>query len=247
MFGLDEWVAELGAGHPLLLASAIAVLLGLRHATDPDHLTAVTTLVAGGRERQARHAARLGVAWGAGHASTLAVFGLPLILFAQSLPGWAQQAAEASVGVLVIVLAVRLLRRWRRGELHAHPHRHRDTEHVHLHGHDHDRDTHVDRPVRSAAGAYSIGLMHGIGGSAGVGALLLAGIENRPLAVVALLVFALFSAVSMGLCSGLFGMGLSTAWLQSGFGRLAPVLGVASLSFGVWYVAGALALAAYPL
>lgn len=247
MFGLDEWVAELGAGHPLLLATAVAALLGLRHATDPDHLTAVTTLVAGGRERQARHAARLGMAWGAGHASTLAVFGLPLILFAQALPGWAQQAAEAAVGVLVIVLAVRLLIRWRRGLLHAHPHRHRETEHVHLHAHDGDRHSHVDRPVRSVAGAYSIGLMHGIGGSAGVGALLLAGIENRSLAAGALLIFALFSAISMGLCSGLFGMGLSTARLQRGFGRLAPVLGVASLGFGVWYVAGALALAAYPL
>ena len=246
MLGLDEWVADLGAGHPLLLATAIAVLLGLRHATDPDHLTAVATLVAGGRERQAQHAARLGLAWGAGHASTLAAFGLPLVFFAQTLPGSAQRAAEVAVGVLVMALAVRLLMRWRRGLLHAHSHRHGEVEHVHLHGHAGGPHTHPDRPVRSVAGAYTIGLMHGIGGSAGVGALLLAGIENRPLAAVALLVFATFSAVSMGFCSGLFGMGLSTAWLQRGFERLAPVLGVASLSFGVWYLAGALALTAYP-
>ena len=68
MFGLDSWIAALGAGHPLILATVVAVLLGLRHATDPDHLSAVTALVAGDRDRRVAHAARMGMAWGGGHA-----------------------------------------------------------------------------------------------------------------------------------------------------------------------------------
>lgn len=247
MFGLDEWIAELGGGHPLVLATVIAVLLGLRHATDPDHLTAVTALVVGGHQRRARQATRLGLAWGAGHASTLMAFGVPTVLFAHQLPTPVQRGAEAAVGVLIVALALRLLVRWRRGQLHAHAHRHRDIEHAHLHGHRAGPHAHPDRPVRSATGAYAIGLVHGIGGSAGVGVLLLASIDSRPLALGALVLFAVFTALSMALCSGLFGVVLSTAWLERRFQRLAPALGVGSLAFGLWYIAGSAALIAYPL
>ena len=70
MFGLDDQIAGLGDGAAFAIVAAVAILLGLRHATDPDHLTAVTTLVAGD-QRDARGAGRLGLAWGLGHATTL--------------------------------------------------------------------------------------------------------------------------------------------------------------------------------
>ena len=63
MFGLDDSIAALTDGSSLAFVLVVAVLLGLRHATDPDHLAAVTTLVASSREQAARRAARLGVAW----------------------------------------------------------------------------------------------------------------------------------------------------------------------------------------
>ncbi|HKG17758.1 MAG TPA: hypothetical protein VKA96_08730, partial [Solirubrobacteraceae bacterium] len=71
MAGLDERIATLGAGHGLLVVVAVAILLGLRHATDPDHLTAVSTLIASDHERGSRRAGRLGLSWGLGHATTL--------------------------------------------------------------------------------------------------------------------------------------------------------------------------------
>src|SRR5882762_6383465 len=86
MFGLDEKIAAASNGASIWIVLAVAVLLGLRHATDPDHLAAVTTLVAGGRERAARSAGELGLAWGLGHALTLLGFGLPIILFNSLLP-----------------------------------------------------------------------------------------------------------------------------------------------------------------
>ena len=85
MFGLDDFLASYSDGATLALVVAVAVLLGLRHATDPDHLAAVTTLIAS-TERRARDAARLGLAWGAGHALTLFVLGVPIVLYRASLP-----------------------------------------------------------------------------------------------------------------------------------------------------------------
>ena len=84
MFGLDDKIAGFSNGTTLLVVAAVAVLLGLRHASDPDHLAAVTTLIASGKERATRAAARMGFVWGLGHATSLFLFGLP----SSVLPGW---------------------------------------------------------------------------------------------------------------------------------------------------------------
>jgi high-affinity nickel permease len=117
VFGVDDHIARFSNGGSVWIVLAVAVLLGLRHATDPDHLAAVTTLVASGRERAGRRAGELGLAWGLGHATTLFLFGLPVILLHAFLPERVQQGAETAIGLVIIYLAVRLLRRWQRGEL----------------------------------------------------------------------------------------------------------------------------------
>src|SRR6478672_8725891 len=109
MFGLDHTIAASSDGASIWIVLAVAVLLGLRHAADPDHLIAVTTLVAGGRERAARRAGELGLAWGLGHAATLFAFGLPILLFGSFLPQQVHQAAETAIGFVMVYLAFRLL------------------------------------------------------------------------------------------------------------------------------------------
>ena len=225
MFGLDSQLAHLSDGTTLALVLAIATLLGLRHASDPDHLAAVTTLVAGQGERPARRAGRLGLTWGAGHATSLLVLGLPIVLYRAYLPEAVERGAETAVGVVIVALAVALLVRWHRGVFHGH---------VHVR-------------ARTRAQAYAIGLVHGTGGSAGVGVLLLAAIPNHALAAGALAVFAAGTAVSMALLSTGFGLTLASGLARRSIARVAPVLGVASLAFGVWYTLGALAVAPYPL
>lgn len=245
MFGLDDWIAHLSDGTALVVIVAVAALLGLRHATDPDHLAAVTTLIASGKERTKRAAARLGFTWGLGHATSLFVFGLPIVLFRAYLPEPVQEGAETAVGIVIIALAVWLLVRWRRGFFHVHVHSHGSGPH--LHGHTHGTDpSHPHRArARSPLQAYGIGLVHGMGGSAGVGILLLATIQNRAVAVVALALFAFFTAVSMSLLSTCFGLTLSAGPMRRSFDRLAPALGTASLLFGLWYALGALAITPY--
>jgi hypothetical protein len=229
MFGLDDSIAHLSAGGSTLVVILVAVLLGLRHATDPDHLAAVTALVASDRERAGRRAARLGAFWGLGHATTLVLFGLPILLFDRYLPEPFQQGAETVVAAFIVFLAVRLLHRWRTGffrvDAHSHDHRHR---------------------VRSPLGAYGIGLVHGMGGSAGIGVLLLAAIPSRAVAVASLGVLALFTAVSMTMLTTGFGLTLSARPLRGSFSAFAPALGTLSLAFGIWYAASVWSLTPYP-
>ena len=229
MFGLDGQIASLSDGTTFAIVIVVAVLLGLRHATDPDHLAAVTATVAGGQQYNRTQSARLGLAWGTGHAVTLFVFGLPIVLFAAYLPAPIQQGAETLVGLMIIGLAVWLLARWRRGLFDVHTH---------------DDGGYPARP-RSSQQAFGIGLVHGIGGSAGVGALLLATIDSRLYAVAGLALLAVFTAVSMTLLTGGLGMTLSNARVRRSVHRVIPALGVASLAFGAWYALGALELVPY--
>jgi ABC-type nickel/cobalt efflux system permease component RcnA len=234
MFGLDDQIAALSDGASIAVVLLVAVLLGLRHATDPDHIAAVTTLVASSRERAARRAAELGVWWGAGHAVTLVVFGLPILLFEAYLPEKVQQGAETAVAALIVVLAVRLLIRWRSGYFHLHAHAHSSEEHDHRH------------PVRTPMGAFGIGLVHGMGGSAGVGVLLLAAIPSTAVAITSLVVLAVFTGVSMTALTSGFGLTLVSRPAQRAFVVAAPAFGGLSLAFGFWYAAAAWSLMPYP-
>jgi high-affinity nickel permease len=244
VFGLDDQIAAFSNGTTLLIVAAVAVLLGLRHASDPDHLAAVTTLIVSGRERAAHRAARLGIAWGLGHATSLFLFGLPIVLYSAYLPETLQRAAETSVGFMIVLLAVVLLVRWRRGLYREAAHDHGQESHSHVQSR---ARTHAHARTRTSWQAYGIGLIHGLGGTAGVGLLLLAAIPDRLVAVAALAVFALCTAVSMALLSTGLGLALASAPARRRFQRLAPALGIVSLLFGIWYALGAQGLVPYVL
>src|ERR671933_1948831 len=93
----------------VLIPLLIALALGLRHALDPDHLMAVSTLVAGEEENGTRRAGRLGTIWGTGHALAIVVLGLPVVLLHAVLPEIVQRSAETAIGAIIVLLAARLL------------------------------------------------------------------------------------------------------------------------------------------
>ncbi|MBA4116456.1 MAG: sulfite exporter TauE/SafE family protein [Rubrobacter sp.] len=249
MSAIDGWLegfmdGSVGVGVILL----ISLFLGLRHASDPDHLAAVTTLIASEEERkQARKAGLLGLFWGLGHGTTLVILGLPLVLFNRFLPERVGQIAEVAIGIVIVLLAVRLLLRWRRGFYHIHAHNNNgEPDHRHVHSHK-ESDSHKhDISKRTPLSAYGIGLVHGIGGSGGLTLLLLSTISNQTEAAVALLIFAAGTAVSMALLSTVFGLIIAGGPIARNFERIAPVLGVLSMAFGIWYALGALEIVTYP-
>jgi ABC-type nickel/cobalt efflux system permease component RcnA len=242
VFGLDESLAGLGTGGSLLVVAAVAVLLGLRHAADPDHLVAVSTLVASEARRPARRATLLGLAWGVGHGTTLFAFGLPIVLLGSNLPHGVRAAAEFLVGLLIVALAARLLVLWRRGGFHAHSHPHGGVVHTHLHTHAEQPDHLHEHPLlRSPAQAYCLGLVHGVGGSAAIGVLLLASLHGRGIAAIALGLFAAGTAISMAALSSGFGYLLARPSVRRRLEAFAPALAVVAAAFGAWYTVAAIA------
>ncbi len=251
MSAIDGWLegflhGQVGVGVILL----VSMLLGLRHASDPDHLAAVTALIASEEGRhQVRKAGIMGFLWGLGHGTTLVLVGLPLVLLNQYLPEVVGKVAEVAIGCIIVLLAIRLLVRWRRGLYHVHVHAH-DGGEAHRHVHSHARDEshghahHV--PRRTPLSSYGVGLVHGIGGSGGLTLLLISAISDKAQATGALLLFAAGTAVSMALLSTALGLALAGGPIARNFERVAPVLGVLSMAFGVWYALGALGVVVYP-
>jgi hypothetical protein len=192
----------------------LAVGLGLRHATDPDHLAAVGTIVAS-EGRAWRPAARLGAAWGAGHAATLIAVGVPLILVEATVPAWLVAACEAAIGVLIAALALRLALAWRRGPR-----------------------TRSHEP-RTVGGAVAVGMLHGLAGTGATMLLLLGAAPDEPTAALALALFAPATAVSMAACSGALALAFG---LRAEGRNLGPVLFAAgALAFGALYLGSAVA------
>jgi ABC-type nickel/cobalt efflux system permease component RcnA len=231
---LDSLITGLFDGAPLLVALGIAFLLGLRHASDPDHLVAVTSLVAA-EDGDTRKAARLGAWWGVGHAGALVVLGIPLIAFKTELPAWLESGAEKGIGVIIVVLAARVIYKWARGDYRATPHTHDDG-----HGNRrHLRTGHAHRhvKVRTNGQALSIGLVHGLAGTGGVVLLLIAALPTRLEAGLALAVFAPMSILSMAALTAAFAWVLTRPLIEPVYRSvLIPALGAFGVMFGVWYI-----------
>jgi ABC-type nickel/cobalt efflux system permease component RcnA len=240
---LDAFLTDLFEGAPLLVALGIALLLGLRHASDPDHLVAVTSLVAA-EDGDARGAARLGAWWGVGHAVALMALGVPLIVFKTELPDWLGTASEKAIGVVILALAARVVVKWARGEYRALAHAH-DSSQPDRHGYRrHLRCTedpdHRHVQVRTRGQAASIGLMHGLAGTGAVVVLLIAALPTRLEAALALAVFAPMSIASMAACTAAFAWVLTRPIIEPLYRSvLIPALGLFGVVFGLWYAGGA--------
>lgn len=245
---VDAWLTGLFSGASLLVALGIALVLGLRHASDPDHLVAVTSLVAAdGGDRRA--ATRLGVWWGIGHAGTLLVIGLPLIFLKSELPAWLESGAEKAVGVVILVLAARVMFKWMKGDYRAGAHEHRPVHHHHQPdapaddaGHTRRRHLrrgtggHVHRHIRTPQQALGIGMLHGLAGTGAVVLLLIAALPSQFEAAAALALFAPMSVLSMAVCTSLFAWVLTRPIVEPVYRAvLIPALGLFALSFGAWY------------
>jgi ABC-type nickel/cobalt efflux system permease component RcnA len=254
VFGLDDAIAGWGEDGGLAVALLVAVLLGLRHATDPDHLTAVSSVVLSERRGGRRAAGALGLAWGAGHAATLLALGLPFVLWGDALPATVHRIAELAIGALIIGLGVRLLLRWRRGYFHVHPHCHGDVVHAHPHVHEHahahphpaaHEHPHAEALGRTPLAAFGIGLVHGVGGSAGAGILLVGSVGGGAEAAGALVLFALATALAMAAATLAFGHVLTRERVAPRLEAAIPALAVAGMLFGAWYALGSLEAVPY--
>jgi high-affinity nickel-transport protein len=245
----------------LLSIIAIGFFLGMRHATDPDHVIAVTTIVT--NQRKASRAALIGALWGVGHTVTIFIVGTAIILFNLVIPVRLGLSMELSVGVMLILLGVWNLTSFMRTipgapalpqaediVVHAHPHAHGDYVHSHAHVHtpeshshfpDHTPVARLDR-IFGTANLYLflrplvVGIVHGLAGSAAVALLILASIRNPRWAIAYLLVFGIgtiagMMVITMSIASTLHYVGSRFARFRYG---LSAVSGVVSIAFGLF-------------
>lgn len=246
----------------VLPIAALGFFLGMRHATDADHVIAVSTIVS--RHRTVGSAALIGALWGLGHTLTILIVGGGIVVFGWVIPERAGLTLEFAVGLLLILLGIMNLRGFTElltelrsspgglpdhPKVHAHPHTHGDYIHNHAHAHEPERHPHdpdrtplgwIDRHL-GQLGLYQalrpvvIGVVHGLAGSAAVALLVLATIQDPRWAMLYLLIFGLGTMVGMMLVTS--AVALPFTYTRVRAERLNAGLriasGVISLGFGL--------------
>lgn len=222
---------------------ALGFLLGLRHATDADHLAAVATLAT--RSRSVAQTVAQGIAWGTGHTLTLMVFGGAVLVLGAVVPERAAQALEFAVGLMLIGLGADVLLRLRRERIHFHAHRHEDgIAHFHAHSHlgevaAHDAARHQHGHARAfPVRALLVGMVHGLAGSAAL-VLLSLGTVNSPAAAFGFIaIFGLGSILGMALLSAVIAVPihLSSRRLGTAYHGLSAAVGLATVALGCYTV-----------
>jgi len=247
----------------LLSVVGLGFFLGMRHATDADHVIAVATIVS--QERSVRAAALIGMLWGTGHSLTILGVGGAIILFNVVIPPRIGLTMEFSVALMLILLGVLNLTgmmRWitdtfagglgREREIHSHPHSHGDYAHSHPHGHAPEVHGHsedetplgwLDRTF-GRLGLYQVlrplivGVVHGLAGSAALALLVLTTIRNPMWALAYLVVFGVGTIAGMMLITA--AIALPFAFTARRFVRFNRSLAVASallsLGFGLFLI-----------
>ena len=258
----------------ILVILALGFSLGVRHATDADHVVAVTTIVS--RQRDILAAAMTGLLWGLGHTLTVIAVGSAIIVFNLAIPNWFGRSMEFSVGLMLVVLGLYNLAAffnlrpavWRGAGtgssevVHSHAHSHGDYVHSHPHGHAPDAHPHradqtplaaMDRrfaasPFYRRARPIVIGVVHGLAGSAAVTLLVVAVVRDAAAAIAYLLVFGLGTMAGMMVITVSIASALRFAGVRSETAsrRLGLVAGVASIVFGVVFAYAVWAGAAPP-
>jgi ABC-type nickel/cobalt efflux system permease component RcnA len=239
-----------------LSAMLLGFLLGLQHATDPDHLVAVATILT--RERRFTDGALIGVLWGAGHMTTLTIVGAIIIGLKLTISPAVGGSLELVVAAMLIVLGVLRLRDALRGldtvspghlvadhdhgggagVVHSHPHAH-DAEHTHEHAHVHPSRWLAKLGWRGgwpAGRALVVGAIHGLAGSAAVSLLVLATLRSTMSAVVYLVIFGIGTILGMTLLTAIMAFPVSMALrYRRARQALALCAGIGSIVFGLVY------------
>ena len=228
---------------------AFGLVFGLKHATEVDHVVAVSTIVS--EHRNVWRSALVGGLWGLGHTASLIIVGVLVLVFRVAIPQRVANWLEFGVALMIIALGVlaitRVLRK--RADIHLHRHIHDGQSHVHVHFHEHGTEhasavssdasslRHSHAIARIGFKPLLVGAMHGLAGSAALALLVLTQIQSILLGLLYLGLFGLGSTAGMLLMSSLIGLpfALSGRRLTSINYGLQTAAGTLSIAFGLWY------------
>jgi ABC-type nickel/cobalt efflux system permease component RcnA len=222
----------------------LGLVFGLKHATEVDHVVAVSTIVS--EHRDVFRSALVGGLWGVGHTISLLVVGVVVLVFRAAIPVPVANWLEFGVALMIIGLGLLALKRAlrRRPLVHLHKHSHDGQSHVHIHFHEattrHDQGqsrTHTHAVSSIGIKPLLVGMMHGLAGSGALTLLVLTQIKSAWFGMFYLAIFGLGSMVGMLLMSGLIGLpfALTSRNLSAFHHRLQTAAALLSIAFGLWY------------
>jgi cytochrome c biogenesis protein CcdA len=242
----------------LLALAGFGFLLGMRHATDADHVIAVTTIL--NRSRRFLDTTLIGALWGLGHTITVVIVGVLIIGFNVVIPPPVGLAMEFAVALMLIGLGILNLTGGLRSlterltppaPMHSHDHSHAGSPHAHLHGHGSNEQL-AGSGVVATFGWYqlvrpvAVGLVHGLAGSAAVALLVLATIQDTGTALAYLVIFCVGVAAGMAILTTVIGLPFMLSstksvqinrWLTIGSGVLSLAFGLL-LAYEIGIVGG---------
>jgi sulfite exporter TauE/SafE len=217
---------------------SLGFFLGLKHATDADHVVAVTTFVS--RERSLLRSCWIGLFWGAGHTLSLGVAGSLIILLklniSDRLTGW----LELIVAAMLVILGVRVLYQIWKEKLHLHRHLHSHvpgkTPHAHWHLHAHGRMDEHTGWLHFSIRPLVVGMIHGAAGTGALMLLVLSTIHSPLQALMYIVIFGLGSIAGMLVVSFLLAIPLQWASRNaaSGYRFVQAAAGILSCAFGIY-------------
>lgn len=228
----------------LLAVLSIGLIFGLKHATEVDHVVAISTIVS--RHKNVFRSAIVGALWGAGHTVSLLVIGVIVLSLRVAIPERVSGWLEFGVALMIIALGVSALWRAMRtnNEVHLHQHSHDGLSHTHVHFHEHE-SKHNPKSSSSHSHAVSrigwkpvfVGMMHGLAGSGALTLLVLTQISSPLLGLLYVATFGVGSIVGMLLMSGLIGLpfAFTSGRLTHLHQSLQTLAAVFSICFGIWY------------
>lgn len=225
----------------------LGLVFGLKHATEVDHVVAVSTIVS--EHRSVYRSALVGGLWGLGHTVSLLIVGMVVLVFRVAIPAALARWLEFGVALMIITLGamavMRVLRRRAGLHVHRHLHQHDPEGQAHVHIHFHEGQTKHEGTPPSHSHAISqigfkpllVGAMHGLAGSAALTLLVLTQIPSVSLGLLYLGVFGIGSTVGMLLMSGLIGLpfAFSAKRISNLHYGLQTIAGALSIAFGLWY------------
>jgi sulfite exporter TauE/SafE len=182
---------------------AVGFVLGLQHATEADHLAAVSTIVS--EKRNLLTASIVGGLWGIGHTISLFAVGLLVVFLKLEISGSIEAKLEACVGIMLVLLGGNALRKLRRAnKIHVHSHEHDGRRHVHIHTH--SKESAEESHHRLSPRSVVIGMVHGLAGSAALMLLVVPTIKSEAIALLYILIFGIGSIGGMMVMSFLIGL-----------------------------------------
>lgn len=214
-------------------------LIGLKHATEADHLAAVSTMVT--ERRNLWSSALVGGMWGLGHTISLTLAGIFVLVLNFEISDRVETALELCVGLMLTLLGLNVLKKLvQGGHLHFHAHEHGSRAHVHPHIHEagHAHEPHTHHGFSASPRSLFIGMVHGMAGSAALMLLVIPTMESRALGLLYIIVFGIGSIAGMMIMSFLVGLPFTlTALRFNRFnGLLQGTAGLMSIVLGLFIV-----------